>query len=206
MVLFHTVREDLLRKAVELGGATSDVIEAAAEAMRAELRPGVDAVICTCSTIGAAADIANSGSHQPVLRIDRPMARESVRSADRILVLATVVTTIAPSVALLEAEARKAGQNPVIESIVLDKARALFLTGATEDYLDAVAEGISAAALNADVVVLAQASMAAALPRVGKTGARVLTSPRIGFIGALEILAPGVSWETRGENVTSPSE
>jgi hypothetical protein len=198
-VLHHTVREDLLKKAIELGSATPEVIKAAAEAMRAELLPGVDAVICTCSTIGEAADIANSMADRPIMRIDRPMARESVRTANRILVLATVGTTIAPTVALLEAEAKAMGRKPEIESIVLDKARALFLTGATEDYLDAVAEGIAAAALDADVVVLAQASMAAALPRVGKTDVPILTSPRLGFVGALQDLAGGATLAARAK-------
>ncbi|PBC03825.1 arylsulfatase [Mesorhizobium sp. WSM3860] len=194
IALKHTVREDLLKSAIECGSATPGIIAAAAEAMLAEFRLGADAVICTCSTIGAAADVANSTSHRPVLRIDRPMARESVRTGSRILVLATLGTTIAPTAALIEAEARAAGRKPDIDSVVLDRARQLFLSGNIDAYLQAVAEGIAAATLDADVVVLAQASMAAALPLVGKTEVPVLTSPRIGFIGALRDLQPGGAW------------
>lgn len=194
IALKHTVREDLLKSAIECGSATPEIIAAAAEAMLAEFRLGADAVICTCSTIGEAADVANSTSATPVLRIDRPMARESVRTARRILVLATLGTTIAPTAALIEAEARAAGRQPDIDSVVLDRARQLFLSGNIDAYLDAVAEGIAAATLDADVVVLAQASMAAALPFVGKTEVPILTSPRIGFIGALRDLEPGGVW------------
>lgn len=194
IALKHTVREDLLKSAIECGSATPEIIAAAAEAMLAEFRLGTDAVICTCSTIGAAADVANSTSDRPVLRIDRPMARESVRTASRILVLATLGTTIAPTAALIETEARAAGRKPDIDSVVLDRARQLFLSGNIDAYLQAVAEGITAATLDADVVVLAQASMAAALPLVGKTEVPILTSPRIGFIAALRDLQPGGAW------------
>lgn len=194
IVLTHTVREDLLKSAIECGSATPQIIDAAADAMRAEFRLGADAVICTCSTIGEAADVANMTSDRPVLRIDRPMARESVRTASRILVLATVGTTIAPTVALIGTEAKAAGREPDIDSIVLERARQLFLSGDVEAYLDAVAEGIAAATLDADLVVLAQASMAAALSLVGKTEVPILTSPRIGFIGALRDLEPGGAW------------
>ncbi|RUV31006.1 MULTISPECIES: aspartate/glutamate racemase family protein [unclassified Mesorhizobium] len=181
VVLRHTVREDLLKRAIDLGQATPEVIEAAASAIAEQTHDDIDAVVCTCSTIGAAADLANATSNLPVFRIDRAMARESLMLGERILVLATLRTTIEPTVSLLKSEAGAMGRAPTIESMVLDEARALFLSGDTDRYLQAVADGINAAALDADVVVLAQASMAAALPLVKAVNAPILTSPRIGF-------------------------
>ncbi|WP_292075510.1 aspartate/glutamate racemase family protein [Mesorhizobium sp.] len=181
LVLRHTVREDLLKRAIDLGEATPEVIEAAASAIVEEIRKGADAIVCTCSTIGAAADLADKQTHLPVFRIDRAMARESVGLGGRILVLATLRTTIEPTVSLLRSEAVRLGRAPAVDSVVLDQARALFLSGNTDQYLQAVADGINAAALDADVVVLAQASMAAALPLVKAGDVPILTSPRLGL-------------------------
>ncbi|MBA1144707.1 aspartate/glutamate racemase family protein [Mesorhizobium neociceri] len=186
MAIRHALRPDLLKQAIDAGSATPEIIAAAVEAMLGEAGPDIDAVVCTCSTIGQAADLANM--QRPVFRIDRPMARKSVELGGRILVLATVGTTIVPTVELLKSEASAARRAPPIDSLVLERARSLFLDGRQEDYLDAVAEGISAAALDADVVVLAQASMAAALPRAKHIDVPVLSSPRIGFEGMLRDL------------------
>jgi hypothetical protein len=184
----HALRPDLLKRAIETGSANGEIIEAAAEAMLREAGSNVDAVICTCSTVGQAADLANM--HQrPVFRIDRPMARQCVELGRRILLLATVGTTIAPTVELLEAEAKAAGRELLVESKVLERASSLLSDDRHDDYLDAVAEGISAASMRADVVVLAQASMAAAIPRLKSIDMPVLSSPRIGLKGILQDLA-----------------
>ncbi|PBB52926.1 MULTISPECIES: aspartate/glutamate racemase family protein [Mesorhizobium] len=187
MVIRHVLRPDLLKQAIDIGSATAEIIEAAAEAMLRQTGPHVDAVICTCSTIGQAADLANL--QRPVFRIDRPMARRCVELGGRVLVLATVGTTIAPTVELITSEASAAGRTLSVESSVLERARRLFLEGRQDDYLDAIAQGISAATQDADVVVLAQASMAAALPLAKHSAVPVLSSPRIGFEGILQDLS-----------------
>ena len=189
MVLRHTLRDDLLKQAIDLGAATPELLNEAAAALAETARGDADAVVCTCSTIGAAADMASAIAGRPVFRIDRAMARESVRLGDRILVLATLGTTIEPTVSLIRSEAEAMARNPRIDSMVLDAARALFLSGKQDQYLQAVADGINAAALDADVVVLAQASMAAALPLVKDIQVPVLTSPRLGFTWLVQELS-----------------
>jgi hypothetical protein len=189
LVLRHSVREDLLKRAIDLGEATPEVIEAAAAAIAEQAEEDGDAVVCTCSTIGAAADLAALTMVRPVFRIDRAMAREAVGLGERILVLATLDTTIEPTVSLLKSEAAAMGRAPKIGSVVLEEARALFQSGETDRYLQAVADGINTAAPDADVVVLAQASMAAALTKAKDLPVPILTSPQIGLTWILQELS-----------------
>ncbi len=184
----HTVRDDLLARSVACGAATPDILTEASHALLRETRANADMVIVTCSTIGAAADEANKKSSVPVFRIDRPMARQSVELGHKILVMATLRTTIEPTVDLIKSEALAAGRHPVIKNIVLDEARQLFLEGQREKYLACIAKGLRAAVEGADVIVLAQATMAAAMPHAGTLTKPVLTSPRLGLEGALKLI------------------
>lgn len=186
----HVLRPDLLADAVTAGAATRRILQESANAMIAAAGPEQAMVVCTCSTIGAAADLADARSPGPVFRIDRPMARRSIELGRKILVMATLETTIAPTVELIGAEARRAGRTVEIDQIVLDHARRHFLEGRQEEYLDAVAAALVAAERNAEVVVLAQASMAAAVARADCLKTPIISSPRLGLEGALAVLRP----------------
>lgn len=102
--LRHLVDEELLARARREGP------EAVAGDVRALLADavvdGARVVLCTCSTIGAVAERTDAGV--PVFRVDRPMAAAAVATGSRVVVLATVASTLEPTVALVEEEARRA--------------------------------------------------------------------------------------------------
>jgi len=90
------------------------------------------------------------------------MADAAVAMGRRVAVLATLPTTLTPTVALLRERAELAGRGADIRSEVIEGAFAAVSSGdrATHDRL--VAAAIERVAADADVVVLAQASMASA--------------------------------------------
>lgn len=170
--LRHFVAEELLTRAGTEGpAAVADDVQALVDKAVAD---GATAVLCTCSTLGAVAEAADAGV--PVLRVDRPMAAAAVAAGPRIVVLAMVRSTLAPTVALIEEEAT----GPVeIRTLLLDEAWALFKAGDTEGYARAVAAAIDTVT-DADVIVLAQVSLTPA-QRLTTTRVPVLSSPRPGL-------------------------
>ncbi|MGV9314910.1 aspartate/glutamate racemase family protein [Streptomyces sp. NPDC003691] len=186
--LRHFVDEGLLERAVADGVAAvaGDVAAAVGRAVAA----GARAVLCTCSTIGAAAEASGARYGVPVLRVDRPMAAEAA-ARERVVVLAALASTLAPTEALIREEA--AGRASSIRSVVVPGAWELFLAGDIEGYLDAVARAADSVAdfrgrEAAGVIVLAQASMAPAALRV-TTGVPVLSSPGPGLRAAVAACA-----------------
>ncbi|MGW0085294.1 aspartate/glutamate racemase family protein [Streptomyces sp. NPDC003393] len=180
--LRHFVDEQLLCRARrEDPDAMADEVRAALDRAVAG---GARAVLCTCSTIGGVAETLGAGVQVPVLRVDRPMAAAAVATGSRVVVVATVESTLAPTVALIEDEARRAGRSVSVRPVLVDSAWERFEAGDTEGYVREVASAADAIGpADADVIVLAQASMAPA-QRLTTTCVPTLSSPRPGLAAA----------------------
>ncbi|WP_436844015.1 aspartate/glutamate racemase family protein [Streptomyces subrutilus] len=177
-VLRHLVAPELLDRARAEGPRA--VAPAVLEVLAAA---GPGPVLVTCSTIGATAEALAPALGAPVLRVDRPMAAAAVRTGARIAVLAAVGSTLAPTAELL---AEEAGGRPVkIRTHLVDGAWERFEAGDTAGYLARVAAAAGAVpGTDADVIVLAQASMAGAAELV-TTRIPVLSSPAPGLAAGL---------------------
>ncbi|MFI7356336.1 aspartate/glutamate racemase family protein [Streptomyces avidinii] len=179
-VLRHLVAPELLDRALTEGP------ESVAPALRGllaevEAEAGAGAVLVTCSTIGATAESLAPALGVPVLRVDRPMAAAAVRAGARIAVLAALESTFAPTGELL---AEEAGERPVsIRTHLVAGAWERFEAGDTAGYLARVAAA-AGSVTDADVIVLAQASMAGAADLVAGT-VPVLSSPAPGLAAGL---------------------
>lgn len=148
---------------------------------------GARAVLVTCSSIGEAAEDAAGQVGIPVLRVDAAMAVEAVRVAaagpGRVAVLATLESTLGPTGRLVE---RAAAGTPVrVTSTVVPGAAERADAGDRAGADALIADAVRAAADGADVVVLAQASMAGAAAAAG-VGVPVLTSPAGGVRALLD--------------------
>ncbi|MFJ8989948.1 aspartate/glutamate racemase family protein [Streptomyces sp. NPDC102279] len=178
LIMRHFVAEELLARARREGpdAVADDVRTLLGEAVA----DGARAVLCTCSTIGAVAERTDAAV--PVLRVDRPMAAAAVAAGPRVAVLATVASTLEPTVALVEEEARRAGRTVEVRTVLVDGAWALFEAGDTDGCARAVAEAADAVT-DADAIVLAQASMTPAQD-LTSTAIPVLSSPRPGLAAA----------------------
>ncbi|MBC9725924.1 aspartate/glutamate racemase family protein [Streptomyces sp. TRM68367] len=177
LTLRHMVDEELLDRAREAGPeAVADDVRAA---VRQAVVEGARAVLCTCSTIGGVAEETGAGAGVPVLRVDRPMAAAAVADGPRVVVLTTVESTFAPTVALVEEEARRAGRAAEVRTRLVEGAWARFEAGDTEGCARLVAAAADAVT-DADAIVLAQASMTPAQDLTATT-TPVLSSPRPGL-------------------------
>ncbi|GHB34758.1 hypothetical protein GCM10010306_030390 [Streptomyces umbrinus] len=173
--LRHFVSEELLERARAEGpGAVADDVRAMLDRAVAD---GAVAVLCTCSTIGAVAEAARPGV--PVLRVDRPMAAAAVAAGPRVVVLATVESTLGPTVALVEEEAARAGSPTTVRTLLAADAWDHFKAGDMDAYARAVASAADKVT-DADAIVLAQASMTPA-QHLTTTAVPVLSSPRPGL-------------------------
>lgn len=184
--LRHHVAEELLARARREGP------DAVAPAVRAALaqaaRDGAAAMLCTCSTIGGVAERAGADLGLPVVRVDRPMAAAAVAAGDRVVVLAAVASTVGPTSALVEEEARRAGRDVTVRAELVDRVWARFEAGDAEGYARGVARAVREVR-DADVIVLAQASMAGAAALVPEVRVPVLSSPRPGLAAAAALAA-----------------
>ncbi|MEV6015624.1 MULTISPECIES: arylsulfatase [unclassified Streptomyces] len=178
--LRHLVDEELLARARREGPEA--VAGEVRELLAGAVADGARAVLCTCSTIGAVAERTDAGV--PVLRVDRPMAAAAVVTGARIVVLATVASTLEPTVALVEEEARRAGRPVEVRTSLVENGWSLFEAGDTDGCARAVAAAADAVA-DADVIVLAQASMTPG-GSLTTTPVPVLSSPRPGLAAAAD--------------------
>lgn len=183
--LRHWVAEELLARARSEGtAAVAGEVRAALERAVAD---GARAVLCTCSTLGGIAERASVGV--PVVRVDRPMAAAAVAAGPRVVVAATVESTLEPTVALVEDEARGAGRPVRVRTLLVDGAWARFEAGDTDGCARAVAAAVDSVT-DADAIVLAQVSMTSA-QRLTRTTVPVLSSPRPGLAAGADAARHG---------------
>ncbi len=199
----HVVDESLLQETLAAGALTPAVEQRFVERAEELRAAGVDAVVLTCSSVGPAAD-AVGPSEVPVLRIDAAMAEEAVRRGQRIGVAATLPTTLGPTADLIRATADRLGRAVEVRTVLAEGAFALLLSEPAE-HDRRVRAALAELAAWADVIVLAQASMARALE--GETVEAdgrvvpVLTSPRLGMEKLAQVLGvtPTLTDETAGQ-------
>ncbi|MGW8726037.1 aspartate/glutamate racemase family protein [Streptomyces sp. NPDC055808] len=181
LAMRHLVHEQLLGRARELG---PEAVAGDVEAVLADaVAEGADAVLCTCSTIGAVAEAASAALGVPVLRVDRPMAAAAVARGRRIAVVAAVASTLEPTAALIREEA--GGRPLALRTVLAEDAWQHFESGDAQAYFAEIARAVDGLA-DVDVVVLAQASMAPAAERT-TTSVPVLSSPRPGLRAAAAV-------------------
>lgn len=150
---------------------------------------GVDAILNQCSSVGEVADAIKPFISVPVVKVDEAMAEKAVSLGKKIAVVATVPTTVGPSVRLVEQKAREMGKEIEIEThLVKDAMMILIEKGDVETHNKMVLGEVEAAAESCDVVVLAQGSMTVLLPLLGHIQKPVLTSPRLGVERVKKVL------------------
>jgi hypothetical protein len=183
----HTVREDLLAQALADGRVTDSTRRATQAEVQRLVAAGARIVLCTCSTLGEAAEATSDVPGKSVLRIDRPMAERAVALGRPILLLAATPTALATAVALLDEAAN--GVGPVDRrELLCAEAWMRFQAHDYDGYAAALAQEVDTHARAGDVVVLAQASMAPAVALVSRSDIEVLCSPDSGVRAALSRL------------------
>ncbi len=183
----HEVRPDLLSLAQDIGN-TDPLLQAQVHAaMRDAASSGARLVVCTCSTIGDIAEQFDLQANFACQRIDRAMADTAVSAGPRILLVVALASTVAASTQLLRQSAKRLGKEIHLTTLEVSGAWAHFLAQDSSAYADTIAQSIRSHEKDADVIVLAQASMQSVAAQLFDLKKPVLASPHLGVERALQL-------------------
>lgn len=185
------VDETLLRDATRERRVSLDTSRRLFGHLAAAETHGADAILVTCSSMGGAVDAARPFAGVPLLRVDQAMAEQAVERGSRIGVLATLWSTLRPTSVLIERTAADAGRQVEVRDRLCDGAFEALKAGDTERHDELVREGLRELLGWADVIVLAQASMARVVDTLPaeERATPILSSPRLGMERMRDLLA-----------------
>ena len=117
------------------------------------------------------------------------MVEKALEIGEKIAVIATIGTTLNPSVAMIRDTAEKVGKKVQVDSVLLEDAyQELFLNKNASAHNRIIIEKIREIENFYDVIVLAQGSMVTLLDDLSDVHTPILTSPRMGVERAKAIL------------------
>jgi len=187
--VINIVDDSIVAEAGRAGKITPGITKRLISYYFAGIDAGADVVFNTCSSVGEVADLARQMLPVPLVKIDEPMAIKAVERASKIGVIATLPTTLVPTVRLVRTQAARLEKSvSVIEGLAEGAFQAL-VGGDPAKHDHTILDTARRLAGDVDLFVLAQASMArmeAALSEA--TGKPVLSSPRLGTLAVKAIL------------------
>ena len=187
--LIHMVDDSLIRDVISAGKVPVAVKERLFRYYRSAIEAGADVIFNTCSSIGEEALEARNFLPVPLVKIDDAMASEAVSLSDRIGVLATLPTTLSPTVALLHRFAGQQNKEITILEGLAEGAFQAMISGDRETHDSLILEAAKKLASRADLFVLAQGSMARMEQQISQvTGKAVLSSPERGVQEVKKVL------------------
>jgi len=189
--VFNIGDESLLKNTIAAQQLTPTTYRRLAGYIESAEAAGADAILVTCSSLGPAIEATRPLANVPVLRIDQAMADQAVQMGARIGVIATLSTTLEPTIALVQARAAAQGRAVEVVSHLCEGAFDAVIAGDAETHDRLVSAGLAELMDRVDVIVLAQASMARvvdALP-ADKKRIPILSSPELGIDAAKQTMA-----------------
>jgi hypothetical protein len=163
--VINLLDDSILPEILAAGKVTEGVrIRIQAALVHAALTLCPDIMLCACSTIGSAFLASQPFITCPMVRIDMAMAREAVARAERICIAATAPSTLEPTRDLLTELAGQAGKPVLLTNCLIPEAGPLLSAGDLAGYSRMIQERLLPLLDTVDCIVLAQASMAQAVP------------------------------------------
>lgn len=172
--------DSLLNDVMDAGHLTEAVSGRILSYMQLGEKMGAVALLNACSSVGEAVGFARTAIGVPIIKIDDTMAEKAVALGYKIGVVATVKTTLEPTVRLIRTKALAVGKDIEIVEALAEGAFQSLLDGKPELHDEVVKRTIETLAEKVDVVVLAQVSMARLVPRLANMKVPVLSSPQSG--------------------------
>jgi Asp/Glu/hydantoin racemase len=176
---FNIVDDSLVRAIGAKGSLTPDIARRVESYITSAEAGGADYILVTCSSIGPAVEASAPFSAVPVLRVDQPMADQAVRSGRRIGVIATLPTTLNPTVDLVKRRAVAAHREVDVISRLCEGAFDALMAGDAAKHDTLVAAALRELSAQVDVILLAQASMARVVDTLEESDRKIpiLASP-----------------------------
>lgn len=188
--VFNIVDESLIKNTIAANQLTPQTSRRLVEYLKSAEEAGADAILVTCSSVGPAVEAAQQFIDVPVLRVDVPMVDKAIGIGARIGVIATLQTTLKPTVDLIERRAAAVGKEVEVISMLCEGAFEAVASGDAKTHDRLVTAEIRALMTQVDVVVLAQAFMARAANLVPEAERRapILSSPQLAIDTAQEVV------------------
>ncbi len=170
--------DSVIRDVIAEGGVGKSVTRRMLQYYQIAADAGADVILNTCSSVGEVVALGREVVSVPIVRIDEPMAAKAVAGYERIGVLATLSTTLNPTIRLLRSQAGAQGRGVSIVEGLADGAYDALVGGRPAEHDELILRAARAIADRVDCIVLAQGSMARMEGALAeKTGRPVLSSP-----------------------------
>lgn len=179
--VMHLVEESMIKQVMKAGGVTPNIAARIADYVHIAEKADCDIFITACSSIGTAVEQCQFLTPLQLARIDSAMVKEAIEKGERIAVLVTVATTLKPTLDYVQRKIQESGKPRAVTPILMEEAFHALLAGEMDTHDRIVADGLKTAFSQADVVMLAQASMARVLQQLPTPPVPVLTSPESGI-------------------------
>jgi len=191
--LINIADDSLIQDVIKAGGPTTCVTRRLMDYYRAAEDAGADVILNTCSSIGEIADMGKKCAKVPLVKIDDAMTLKAVNMGTRVGVIATLPTTLGPTVRLVRSQAQKINKDvAVVEGLAVGAFEAL-MSGKADEHDALILKTAKEIAGQVDVIVLAQGSMAKMQDKLTQeTGKPVLSSPLLGVQEVRDILKGAV--------------
>jgi Asp/Glu/hydantoin racemase len=189
--LVHVVDESLLADAIEADGLSPAISRRLATRIFEAEDGGADAILVTCSSMGPAVEAARAFVSVPLLRVDEPMIDRAIELGEVIGVVGTLATTLGPTAELVSRRAALQGKRVEVDARLAEGAFAELKAGDTDEHDRRVRAVLLELIERADVIVLAQASMARVADQLGdaeRGNVEILSSPAASMDQAAETL------------------
>ena len=192
VTMTNIVDDKILREVMDIGHITPDITRRMCHYVLAADAMHVDAIFNTCSSLGPTMNVAQEMVNTPVVKIDEGMAEKAAHDGQRIGVLATVPTTLKPTIDLIKEKSISLNRETATREALCEGAFEILMGGDVERHDDIVSKRAEEVAEWADTLVLAQCSMARLAPRLSEeTGRPVLSSPYLGVERLKHVLDQG---------------
>jgi Asp/Glu/hydantoin racemase len=187
--VINIVDDSLLNDVRAAGHLTPEVTQRMYSYMANAQAMNADCILNACSSVGEAVDLLRGMIRTPIVKVDEAMALEASRLGSRIGVVATVKTTLEPTVRLIRKMAVGQGREVTVTERVAEAAFEALLAGDKDRHDEILRQTIVELAEQVDVVVLAQVSMARLVKSLGATRVPVLSSPQSGVAALKDALS-----------------
>ncbi len=180
--VIHLVDEGLLKDVLASGKLTPSMARRFGLLASFAEESGAEIVMLTCSSLAPLVDEAKDMVKVPLLKVDEAMADDSVKLGEHIGVIATAYTTLKPTSDLIKTRAVLKGKKIKVETMLCEGAFDALRRGDMETHDRTVKNKLNELMERADIIVLAQASIARVVAQIPENERKVpiLSSPRLG--------------------------
>jgi aspartate/glutamate racemase len=187
--VMNFVDDSILPQLNDNGGNISEVEDRLIQYTKIAEQIGADVILNACSSVGEVVAKAQEHSNVPIVRIDEAMAEVAIQRGKKVGVVATLGTTLNPTMTLLKRKSDELNKTVEFQHQVAGDAYQRLLAGDKDGHDQSLAAVLSKMAEEVDVVVLAQASMARVVSTLPENlQDKFLSSPELGMERVRETL------------------